>query len=95
MVIQFVKFKSGLSEEELLEVAHDRLPQFQALSGLVQKYYFKDEREGKFGGIYIWDSMESLQAFRNSDLAASIPKAYKTLEAPDIQVLDLLFPLRN
>ena len=95
MIIQFVKFKSALSEDALLEVARERLPQFQALPGLLQKYYFKDEKEGKYGGIYLWDSMESLLAFRQSDLAASIPAAYQTIEAPDIQLLNVLFPLRD
>lgn len=38
MIIQFVRLKSPLSEEELLETAHDRAPQFRALKELLQKY---------------------------------------------------------
>ena len=47
-----------------------------------------------FAGVYIWDSMESLQSYRESELAASIPEAYKLLEAPDIEILDIMFQLR-
>lgn len=38
MVIQFIRLKSGLSEEELLKKAHERAPRFRAIQGLAQKY---------------------------------------------------------
>jgi hypothetical protein len=38
--------------------------------------------------------MESLQAYRESELAASIPQAYKLLEAPEVEILDIMFELR-
>lgn len=95
MVIQFIRLKSGLSEEELLEKAHERAPKFRAIPGLVQKYYVKLGDSGKVGGLYIWDSKESLQAFRESELAQSIPQAYQVLEKPDIETLDVLFQLRD
>jgi len=47
---------------------------------LLQKLYIKDESTGHFGGVYIFDSKESLEAFRNSDLSKSIGDAYKFLE---------------
>ena len=66
-----------------------------ALPGLLQKYYVKMDTPGQYGGIYVWDSRESLLAFRQSDLAASIPEAYEVVEAPDIEILDILFKLRE
>ena len=95
MILQIIRLKSSLSEEELLKKAREREPQFKAIPGLLQKYYVKMGNPGEFGGIYVWDSKESLQAYRASDLAASIPKAYKTIEAPDIETLDILFTLRD
>lgn len=95
MVVQFIRLKSGLSEEELLEKAHERAPSFRAIPGLVQKYYVKLGDSGEVGGLYIWDSEESLQAFRESELAQSIPQAYQVLEKPDIETLDVLFQLRD
>lgn len=95
MVIQIVKFKTQLSEEELLEIAREREPQFQAIPGLLQKYYIRLSEPDKYGGVYIWDSRESLQAFRKSELAASIPEAYKVIEGPNIDVMDVLFKLRE
>jgi heme-degrading monooxygenase HmoA len=84
-----------LSEEELLAVANERLAQFRALDGLVQKYYVRREGPGEFAGVYVWDSPESLAAFRDSDLARSIPEAYKLLEPPTVEIGEVLFPLRG
>lgn len=95
MIIQTINFKSQLTEEEVMRIAKEREPQFQAISGLIQKYYIKPQQEDHYGGVYIWDSVESLNAYRASDLAASIPKAYGIIGAPDIEIVDLIFQLRK
>lgn len=94
MIIQIIKLKSPLPEEELLKRARDREPGFKAIPGLLQKYYVKLGRPGHYGGVYVWDSEESLQAYRASDLAASIPDAYEITGPPDIEILDVIFQLR-
>lgn len=94
MVIQIIKLKTNLSEEELLRRARGREPQFKAIQGLLQKYYAKIG-PGQYGGIYVWDSADSLKSFRKSDLAASIPEAYELIEAPNIEIMDILFQLRE
>ena len=53
------------------------------------------KEEGQYGGVYIWDSKESLQAYRSSELASSIPQAYQLIEAPNIEILDVMFQLRQ
>ena len=95
MIIQIIKLKSGLTEDELLEVAEERVPGFKAIPGLLQKYYVKLNQPGEYGGVYIWDSRESLQSYRGSELAATIPQAYQLIEAPDIETMDVLFKLRD
>jgi len=95
MIIQIIRLRSDLPEEEVLRRAREREPQFRAIPGLLQKYYVKTGESGEFGGIYVWDSPESLKAYRESDLAAGIPEAYEISEAPDIEVLDVLFQLRE
>jgi len=95
MIIQIIKLKSQLSEEELLKIAKEREPKFKAIPGLLQKYYVKLGQPGQYGGIYVWDSKESLKSYRDSDLAKSIPQAYKLIETPDIEIMDLLFQLRD
>ena len=95
MILQVIKLKSNLPEEELLKWAREREPQFKATPGLLQKYYVKTCQPGQYGGVYVWDSPESLQSYRESDLAKSIPEAYEITEAPDIEIMDILFQLRN
>lgn len=95
MVIQIVKFESELGEEELLATAQARLEQFRALPGLVQKYYYRMEAPRRYGGVYFWDSMESLRAFRETELAATIPKAYRIKGEPEVEIMEILFPLRD
>ena len=95
MILQIIKLKSNLSEEELLNKAREREPQFKAIPGLIQKYYVKTGQSGQYGGIYVWDSLEALQSYRESDLAKSIPEAYEIVEAPNIEIMDILFQLRN
>jgi heme-degrading monooxygenase HmoA len=94
MIMQIVNLKSPLSEEELLSKAHERAPQFRAIPGLLQKYYLNRPGEGEYAGVYIWDSRESLAAFRESELAKSIPAAYQVTEPPVIEVSEIMFPLR-
>lgn len=93
-IIQIIKFKTELNEGEVMRIAKEREPQFQAIPGLLQKYYVKPEPPFHFAGIYVWDSLESLKSYRASDLAASIPQAYKLIGPPEIEVLDIMFQLR-
>ncbi len=94
MILQFVKLKSNLSENVLLAKAKERAPAFKALPGLLQKYYVKLKEEGCYGGVYVWDSPESLLAFKESELAKSIPEAYEVTEPPIVDIMNVLFQLR-
>lgn len=95
MIIQIVRFESELPEEAVLAVAHDRMAEFLALPGLIQKYYVKLPEPNMYGGVYIWDSLESLSAYRQSGLASSIPAAYRAKGAPTVEILDGLLQLRE
>ena len=93
-IIQIIKLKTSLKEDEVLNIARERAPQFKAIPGLIQKYYVRASPPHHFAGVYLWDSIESIQSFRETELAASIPPAYKLLEAPEIEILDVMFELR-
>ena len=95
MIIQIIKLKSKLQEDELLKRAKKREPMFKDIPGLLQKYYVKLDQTGGYGGIYVWDSSESMKSYQESELAASIPEAYEIVEAPNVEILDVLFKLRE
>ena len=95
MFIQFVQFETTLTEEEAIATCNARMAQFQAIPGLIQKLYLKLGKPNHYGGFYIWRSEEDMNAFRASDLAKSIPGAYKVVGAPDIDFYEMMFPLRE
>jgi heme-degrading monooxygenase HmoA len=79
MIMKLIKFRSRLSLDQVQEMAQERKEAFLSVPGLVQKYYFRSDEPGQYVGLYIWDSMESMSAYRNSELAASIPETYKLI----------------
>jgi heme-degrading monooxygenase HmoA len=95
MIIQLVKFKSGLPDGEVRQMMQDRLSFFESLPGLLQKYYIHDAATGEYGGVYVWDSEESMNQFRKSDLAQAIPTRYKVIGQPRVEVFELVLPLRK
>ena len=94
MIIRLVKFRSALSDAEVLKLYDQRAPQYRALPGLLQKYYIKDKQTGEHGAVYLWDSMQSMEEFQQSELSRSIPEAYKIIGQPRIEVLDTVYTLR-
>ena len=94
-VMLLVKAKTELTKEEFLKIARERESQFEAIPGLIQKYYIKTSSPGEYGGVYIWDSMESFKKYKESELAATIAKAYKTIGPPSTEIMDILFELRE
>jgi len=73
-----VLYKSGLPLKEVFELFDKRADKYREVKGLLQKLYVHDESTDHVGGIYVFDSKENLEAFRNSDLAKSIGDAILT-----------------
>lgn len=91
--ILFVRIKSQLDAKELERRLLERRPRFVEVPGLVQKIYGRDKATGDVCGIYFFENQAALAAFRETELAKTIPAAY---EAVDIrrEVYDVLYPLR-
>jgi heme-degrading monooxygenase HmoA len=87
-------FKSGLSSTELLKVSEGRESQYLEVKGLIQKYYVQVKEMDRVGGVFVFDTEESLAAFRESDLAKSTGEAYRFTEPPHTRVLDIVKTLR-
>jgi len=89
-----VKFKSHLSHEEALTVLEERISDFRALPGLIQKYYGHEQSTGEYTGVYIWESAEAMRAYQESELSRTIAAAYQVTEPPRIEVFNLFETLR-
>jgi Putative mono-oxygenase ydhR len=90
--ILFVRVKSSLDPEELDRRIVERRPRFLEIPGLVQKFYGRDESTGDVCGIYFFEDQSALTAFRETELAKTIPTAYEAKEVRP-EVYDVLFPL--
>ena len=90
--IYFVRIRSRLDAAETERRLHEREPRFRDVPGLVQKIYGRDPGNGDICGIYFFESDTALAAFRESDLARSIPAAYEAMETRR-ETFDLLFAL--
>ena len=91
--ILFVRVQSDLDPQELERRLIERRPRFHEVPGLVQKIYGRDPSTGDVCGIYFFADQDALAAFRETELAQTIPMAY---EAKDIrrEVYEVLYPLR-
>jgi quinol monooxygenase YgiN len=90
-----VRVKSRLQFDEVMKIVNERAPEFRALAGLQQKYYLEDAATGEMGGLYLWESQEALDAYRESELRASIAKAYQAEGEPRIEVFRVVKTLRE
>ena len=94
-VMQIVKMRTSLNDKEFLRIAHEREPCFASNPAILQKYYIKLNEPGYYGGVYIWESKEALQKFKESNLPKTIAKAYRGIERPSVEIVDIFFQLRN
>ena len=91
--ILFVRVKSELDEKELERRVIERRPRFLEVPGLMQKIYGRDEATGDVCGIYFFETQAALAAYRDTELAQTIPTAYEAIDVRR-EVYDVLYPLR-
>jgi heme-degrading monooxygenase HmoA len=94
-VVLLVRFRSSLSADEVNSVVEERSPEFRALSGLRQKYYLEDVETGELAGLYMWESGDALESYRNSELRATIAEAYRAEGEPRVEVYRVIKTLRE
>ena len=91
-VVLFVRITSELDGAEFDRRLLERRPRFREVPGLVQKLYGRDRATGDVCGIYFFESNEALEAFRETELARTIPFAYEAIEVRR-EVYEVLYPL--
>ena len=93
MIAQIVRFRSALTEGQVVATYHARMPRYRDVPGLMQKYYLYFPETGEHGAVYLWDSRGSMARFHGTDLARTIPDAYRVAITPEIEVADVIMPL--
>ena len=90
--ILYVRVRSDLDFAELEQRMLERVPRFREVPGLIQKIYGRDESTGDMCGIYFFEDREALAAYRETELAKTIPSAYEATEVRP-EIYEVLFPL--
>jgi hypothetical protein len=93
MIAQLVRFRSGLSDDDVEATFEARLPQYRTVPGLRQKIYLRFPN-GEYGAVYLWSGRGSLEGFRQTDLARTIPTAYEVEGYPEVEIADVVLVLR-
>jgi heme-degrading monooxygenase HmoA len=93
MIIHIVRFSSALPADRIRDLFTARAQQYTAVPGLLQKYYLRFDN-GQHGGVYVWDSPDSMQAFRASELSRSICDVYQVTEST-LDVAEVVLALRS
>jgi hypothetical protein len=94
VIVQIVRFRSRLSDEQVHAKYQSRAAQYRAQPGLAQKYYLKYDN-GEHGAVYFWESEEAMGRFRASELARTIPQAYEVEGTPAVSSATLVMTLRD
>ena len=77
MIVSIVRFRSKLSEDAVQAAFEERAGRYRRVPGLVEKIYVRYRDTGEVGAVYVWDSEESLERFRASDLGRTIATTYE------------------
>ena len=73
MHIQIINFNlEGINRAEYEAVCNELAEAFAALPGLISKHWLADDENNTYGGVYIWESKDSYEAYLKSDLFAGV-----------------------
>ena len=70
MLVQIVRYRSRLTDEDVLATVESRATEYLAVPGLLQKYYLRFPETGEHGGVYLWASRESSRGSASPSLRA-------------------------
>jgi hypothetical protein len=94
MHVLIVKFHSALPDPDVRELLERRTSSVLVMPGLLQKYYTREASSGDHVGVHVFESEESLDRYRNSEVSRSLPSVYQTTSPPRVEVFEVLFQLR-
>lgn len=94
MLVSLVRFRSKLADETVQAKFEERADRYRKVPGLVEKIYVRFRDTDEFGAIYVWASGEALEAFRKTELALSIPDAYRVTAPPRVELADVCLVVR-
>jgi heme-degrading monooxygenase HmoA len=94
MYVQLITFNlEGIDEEEYLDTAHRLAARIADQPGLLAKLWLENEGGNRYGGVYFWDDLESMERFSRSDLFEGRVPEFSNLSVEEFGVLENLTAL--
>ncbi|MGH9280407.1 MAG: YdhR family protein, partial [Acidimicrobiales bacterium] len=94
MYVQVITFNlDGINEDAYLDVAHQLAPRTADRPGLLAKIWLENEGGNRYGGIYFWVDLESMERFVNSDLFEGNAPEFTNISVEEFGILDNLTAL--
>ena len=93
MIIELVRFGSRRTYDEVLERFEAGSDKYRQVPGLLQKYYVHYPETDEYGGVYVWDSEDALQAWRKIYPLSTLTGTYQVKGEPHREVLDVMVVL--
>ena len=91
MHIQIINFGlEGISEEAYRQQVEAVAPAFADLPGLVSKSWLANEKTNTYGGVYVWQDREAMEAYKYSDIYEGMMANphFKDVSVRDFAVLE-------
>jgi hypothetical protein len=85
-VVVSIPIPASISREQAVAAMQKSVPQYQALPALTRKYFTLSD-DGKFGGIYLWNSRAEAQAWFSDAWRARATATYGA--APVVTYFDV------
>ena len=95
MIIQIIRYQTELSHDEVDRHFRERSGRYRDVPGLLQKYYVRFPETDEYGGIYVWDSRESIDAWRAGNLSGTLAETYEVKGEPTRELADVMLKLRE
>jgi hypothetical protein len=73
MHIQIISFRlKSISEQNYAKLCDDLAPTFAALRGLLSKVWLANPETGAYGGVYMWENRQAMEAFMKTGLFKAV-----------------------
>lgn len=78
-------YRSRLPENRVLELYGERAGRYRAAPGLVEKHYLHDAATHRYGGVYLWETREAMEAYWTPERLADLKETYAMEGEPRIE----------
>ncbi len=94
MYVKVVSYSlEGIDEQEYLDVANVLAPRYAGLPGLLAKVWVGNPGGNRYGAVYFWEDLESMDRYTNSELFEGRTPEFTDFIVEEFEVLENLSAL--